>query len=163
MPSKLPRLLSARQVAEVLGKSVRSVQEGLRRGRFTRTQYVSGLGYVIAEDFRIRPVHFDDALTDGLPDELISDEPMKDFSALTEKPIPIRNPSGEVGHKKIGIPGFKRIKQERQLGAKQVYRLTGVHDMTQAKILKGEKVHPTVLLRLAKGLEIEPDELLRHD
>lgn len=160
MPTKLPRLLSARQVAEVLGKSVDSVREGLRRGRFTRTQYISGLGYVIAEDFRIRPVHFDDALTDGLPDELISDEPMKDFTNLTEKPIPIRNPSGVTDHSRIAIPGFKRIKAERKLGAKQVYRMTGVHDMTQAKILEGKKVHPTVLLRLAKGLEVEPDELL---
>jgi hypothetical protein len=42
----------------------------------------------------------------------------------------------------------------------EVRQQTGVHNMTQAKIRKGEYVKAGVALRLAKGLGIDVEELL---
>lgn len=146
-----------RQVADILGKPKSAVYEALRKNRIVGAHWVDKW-WVIQEDFRIIHHGIDDALVKNLPPELIADEPPKNFNVKL-KEYKSKGNLTEKFHRKVSMPGFTRCTEG--MSGRDLYRLTGVHPATQAKLRRGERVKADVALRLANGLDIDVEELLK--
>lgn len=159
MAKDLPELLSIRQYAAYLGKSYMQVWNALHRGRIPRSQYVDGT-WVIAKDATIlRSGLENDPLIANLPAEFISEGVVKYPSAIPENKKIVRNwkPTGDS--RKVVIWGYNDAVKD--MGIREIYRITGVHPSTQKKLRDEEPVQPSVVWSLSRNLGIEPEDLLR--
>lgn len=148
-----------RQVAEILGKTKLTVYNAIASKRLIGAHWVDRW-WVIQEDFRIiRAGVVDDVLLRGLPPEIIADEPPKNFSADMPEYRRYRDLDTTNERRSVHMPGFAKVTEG--LSGNQVRNLTGVHNQTQTRILKGDKVDVKVALRLANALDIDVEELLR--
>lgn len=154
----LPKLYSARQLAEVLGKSVAQIRIMLRQGRITQAQLVDGR-WIIPSTFRIIPhgISDDIRLLRGMPEILMSFEPEKNSQIKKDKGFVPGNPHPR-GKPTVLVKGFNKVRGN--LSGREIYHRTGVHPATQKKMREGEEVHPAVVLRLVTGLETTVEELL---
>ncbi len=153
---KVPKLYSIRQVAKLVGLKPQAIRMAIYNGRLLGAQKVDGR-WVIQEDFRIKHHGIDSAGFDYLPPDLISEEPDKDYNAdLPEFP----STSWEARNK-IALPGFARVMDELGMTGIELKRQAKVHNATQARIRAGEKVMPSVAIRLSKALGIDVEEFLR--
>lgn len=160
---KLPKLYSLRQAAILTGISYARLWNAARRGRIpsSHCQLVDGR-WILAEGFRIMPTGMpQDKLIAELPAELISDEVYINPSAV----LPVKNterkhiPRGD--QRKVAVWGFDR--NTVGLSRREIYRRTGVHMTTLAKLADGKQVRPGVVVRLSRGLGVDIEELLRKD
>lgn len=155
----LPNLYTARQYALLIGKPKSQVSYLLSKGRIPEAQKVDGRwiipenAVILERDFRRDPNMIQYA-------KLFSEIPEIDTSVeLPEKTWPVSPGKPEV--EKVKVPGYARIVEEVGLGKGKIYTLTGVHPLTQNKMLRGEPVIPSVVVRLSVGLEREVGDFLR--
>jgi hypothetical protein len=154
------KLLSVRQAAALTGLSKQQLWYALRRGRISPkyAQLVDGR-WVIREDFKIlRSGMNKDPLLANLPEELISDEPVKDWSADLPQTVHKGNVESLQNANVVRLVGYER--EVEGMSVWEIYDLTRVHPATQKRIREGEKVKAKVALRLARGLGIPAERLL---
>lgn len=158
----LPRLLTPKQYAALIGKSHAHVGDMLMRGRITDAQKVGGR-WVISEHAEILDIGENEDPEIAALAKYFAVKPELDWSVELppDPPLGLGNKSPKGDQRRIRVPGFLRIVESLNLGRREVYRRTKVHPSTQAKMVKNEKVHPSVILRLSKGLEIPPEEFLK--
>lgn len=155
----LPKLYTARQYALLLGIPKQNLSYLLRRGRIPEAQKVDGRwiipenAVILEKDFRSAPDMIQYA-------KLFSKVPDLDHShELPEKTLPVSPGTGGV--EKVRVPGYRRIVEDLGLSKNDIYVRTGVHLLTQNKMLREEPVIPSVVVRLSEGLEREVGDFLR--
>lgn len=159
----LPKLLTARQFAEKIGRRYKWVLAMLQDDCIPAAQMV-GDTWVIPEDAIIRPRNVGDlpniALDVDLPIEFFGGMP-KDHKA------PDYVPNNNLGVSKrlrlVHIPGLRRVRVEKGISQDTLARRAKSSIRTISKAEKGGPVLPVTALKFAAVLGVDYEELMREE
>lgn len=168
---ELPKLLTAREYGHVIGRNLEWVKKACSDGRIPAAQMVgNGMLWIIPEDALIRPRYtegIDSKLLDvGLPDEMVLYGkpvyiPAPDYSGNARKGAATKHRVLNK-HKTVTLPMLERIRKGKDIGMRELVRLSGVHHATIRKAELGLPILGTKAVALADALDIEVDDLLKR-
>lgn len=163
----LPRLLTAKQYAGMIGRSEQWVSKTLKDGRIPAAQRVAHM-WVIPEDALIVPLYMEnfplDLIDTNVPDEFVlwgaprkvNPIPEFNYKKLTGNP----NPIGKRKNK-VRTPGLKSVRERRGYSIDRLSRGSGVRPNYIIDGERGLLIPIKSMLKLAWYLDVDYEELLR--
>lgn len=167
----LPKLLTAREYGHLIGRNLDWVKQACSDGRIPAAQMIAnGMMWIIPEDALIKPRYLegiDPKLLDiGLPDEMVLHGqpayiPAPDYSRNVNKGNATKHRAVRT-RKTVTLHSLERVRKGKDIGARELHRLSGVHTATIQKAEHGLPILAVKAVALADAMDVDVEELMQR-